>query len=209
MLHIALQLWGGTFYLLNKIFFLFKEREEGKKALVWQARSWKVYLCGLPAWLLIFLSKRNWIAASVELGGAPSMVLGLIRASRNLKKDEGLELEEKEEPAWLIWTARIMVMTGLGISLYDFGGIVTESQILELGLAAGFLIGTYLLARDKPSGYLWFLLMNASSARLMFIQNFPWLALQQVISFGIVAAAYLVEKRKAQARNASTPSPIS
>jgi hypothetical protein len=200
VLHIALQLWGGIFYLLNKIFFSRAERsEEEKQERVWRIRSWSVYLTGLPAWFIIFVLEKNWIVAAVETAGAVAMALGLYIAIHGLKK----------EPRWANHLALVVVVVGITISIYDLGTILTVNQTLELSTTAGFLVGTYLLARQRPTGYLWFLLMNASMGTLMYIQNYPWLALQQIISFGFVADAYFVNKRKAEkAERASTPSPV-
>ena len=150
--------------------------------------SWIVYLIGVPAWLIIFILERNWMIAAVEVGGIPTMILGLIIALRGIKK----------EPRWLDHTAQMAAILGVTYSLYDFGGITTLNQVLELGVIVGFLVGTYLLAKQRPSGYLWFLFMNTSNATLMFIQDYPWLTLQQVISFGFVADAFLVQKRRSQ-----------
>ena len=188
MPHDILQVWGGFFFLLNKIFFSRAERNEGVRKRVWRIRSWTVYIIGLPAWVIIFVSERNWIAASVETGGATAMILGLIIAMRGLGR----------EPRWLNYIALFSVVIGIGYSVYDFSGITTINQVLELCLVAGFLIGTYLLARERPIGYLWFMLMNVSNALLMYIEHFPWLALQQVVSLAFVADAYVMQKRKTQ-----------
>jgi hypothetical protein len=85
-LHQLLQwLWGG-FYLLNKIFLSFSEhaRNQGNEtwARKWRIAAWAVYLAGLPAWIIILVSWRDWIAASVEASGAPAMLLGLVLALR-------------------------------------------------------------------------------------------------------------------------------
>jgi len=189
MFHILLQVWGGLFYLLNKIFFSRAERSDGEKKRLWKISSWVVYLIGLPAWVIIFIFERNWIAAALESGGAPSMALGLFIALRGKGKT----------PKWLDWVALIAIAVGLGYSLHDFGGITTWNQVLELSMVTGFLVGTYRLAKEKPSGYLWFLLMNASNAVLMAVEGYPYLFIQQVISFGFVADAYLVQRKKVRA----------
>ena len=77
MLEILLQIWGGAFYLLNKIFFSRAERDNAiSRRRLWRIRSWVVYLVGLPAWVIVFISEHNWIAAGVESGGAPAMIMG-------------------------------------------------------------------------------------------------------------------------------------
>ncbi|MBI3626890.1 hypothetical protein HY224_02505 [Candidatus Uhrbacteria bacterium] len=64
------------------------------------------------------------------------------------------------------------------------------NQWLEVSLTLGFLLGTYLLAKDKPSGYLWYILMNISCGWLMEIQGYHWLFVQQVLSLGFTVDAY-------------------
>ena len=178
------QLWAGLFYLLNKIFFCIAELKTEKRKY-WRIRSWVVYLVGLPGWIIIFISERNWIAASVEAGGAPTMLLGLVIALRG--KDR--------EPKYLDLTCVLTIIIGIICSFFDFGGISTLNQVLEIGIVSGFLIGTYMLAKENPTGYLWFLLMNASNGILMLIQDYYWLSGQQAISFVIVLYAYILNKR--------------
>jgi len=189
MFESLLQFWGGSFYLLNKIFFSQAERNnDQEKIRFWRINSWIVYLIGLPAWVIIFLSERNWIAASVEGSGALAMIIGLIIAIRGKGK----------EPKWFDYIARLAIVVGITYSLYDFGGITTVTQLLEIGVTIGFLFGTYQLAKQNPTGYLWFLLMNSSNAILMLVQNYPWLFVQQLISLGFVLDAFRVQKVKSR-----------
>ncbi len=188
MFQVLLQAWGGIFYLLNKIFFSRKERARAENKKKWQVWAWLVYIIGLPAWVIIFISERNWIAAALEAGGAPTMVLGLVIAFRGKGK----------EPRWLDYIALVAIVVGLGYSLYDFGGVTAINQVLELGMVTGFLVGTYALAKERPVGYLWFVLMNVSNAILMGIEGYPFLALQQVVSLGFVSDAYLMHRRQAK-----------
>ncbi len=185
MFHIILQIWGGGFYLLNKIFFSQAERSKDDVKQKWLVRSWAVYLIGLPAWLVIFVLERNWIVFAVEAGGATGMVLGLMIAKQGIGN----------EPKWLDYITRVAVVMGIGVSLYDFGGITTINQVLELGTIVGFLFGTYLLAKQKASGYLWFILMNGSMGTLLAVQNYFWLVLQQALSLIFVLDAYRMNKR--------------
>ena len=102
------------------------------------------------------------------------------------------------EPQWLDHLAKLMAGFGLAVSLYDFGGITTFNQVLELGIAAGYLIGTYMLAKEKPHGYLWLMLMNICTGTLMGIQQYPLLMLQQILSLGFVIDAYRVQQQNAK-----------
>jgi len=186
MLDLLLQLWGGSGYLLNKICFSKAERSETElQRRTWRIRSWWVYLLGLPAWTVVFASERNWIAAGVESGGAPSMVMGLVIALRGRgRKTRGLD-----------YVAIVFVLVGLVLSLYEFGGLKTIYQFLELGIAAGFLMGTYMMAKDKIQGYLWLMIGNVSCATLMGLEGFLILMAQQLVSLIFVSDAYIVRKK--------------
>ena len=48
---------------------------------------------GLPAWMIVFVTENNWIAAAVESGGAPAMLVGLIIPRRGPGKGpRGLDI---------------------------------------------------------------------------------------------------------------------
>lgn len=47
-----------------------------------------------------------------------------------------------------------MIVIGVSYSLYPFGGITAFSQVLEIGVTIGFLLGSFLLAKRRPSGWL-------------------------------------------------------
>lgn len=189
MLNFILQLWGGTFYLLNKLFFSKAERAINQQyQQKWMVRAWAAYLIGLPPWVLIFISERNWIAAAVESSGVPAMFIGLSAAWQCAHK--------LHEFVWLDHLAKLMILFGLGLSFYDFGGLATLNQALELGIAAGFLMGTYLLSKSKPRGYFWLILGNVSAALLMMRQRYFLLMIQQIVSLSLVIDAYWVQKRR-------------
>lgn len=195
MFKIILQTWAGLFYLFNKIFFSRAERsKDEKKERRNRIISWAVYLIGLPAWLWLFILERNWILFGVEFSGAPAMALGLYLAIKGI---------ERKPPKWLNIIARLAIISGLGFSIYDFGGITTINQFLELGVSIGFILGTYLLARQRIKGYYWFMLMNTCCAALMFIQDYPVLAIQQIVSLLFVIDAFRAKKRKSKKRESN------
>ncbi|MDY0361763.1 MAG: hypothetical protein RBR08_09935 [Desulforegulaceae bacterium] len=189
MFFILLQVWGGLFYLLNKLFFSMAERSSGikiqQKARVY---AWIVYLAGLPAWVFVFIMEHNWIAAAVESSGVPAMIMGLYYALK--------EGREKSNNKVLDYLSRFMIAFGLGLSLYDFGGLTTINQLVELGVALGFIFGTYFLAKFNSQGYFWFMLGNISAALLMMRQGYYVLMSQQLFSLILVLDAYFVRKRK-------------
>jgi hypothetical protein len=187
-----LQWLGGAFYLLNKIFLSLSEHaynhDDRIRARQWRIVSWLVYLIGLSPWVILFILKHNWIAASVEASGAPAMLLGLVLAWRG---------STNKPPSFLNYLAIICIPLGFIYSLYDFGGLNTLNQWLEIGLVLGFLVGTYQLAKERASGYLWYILMHLCCAYLMWVQDYPWLSVQQVVSLVFIVDAYQVtQKRK-------------
>ena len=187
MIDISLQIWGGLFYLLNKVFFSQAERSKTINVRkIWRIRSWIVYLAGIPAWVVVFISKHNWIAAGVESGGAPAMLVGIMIAWRG----------HGTEPKWLDILAKSSVLAGLVLSMYEFGGIINLNQFIELGIAAGFLMGTYMMAKDNAQGYLWLMLGNVSCASLMGIEGFFILMAQQLVSLAFVTDAFLAHRKK-------------
>lgn len=187
MLVFSLQIWGGLFYLLNKICFSRAERNTNiKNKQTWRIISWIVYLTGLPAWIVIFVTEHNWIAAAIESGGAPAMLIGLLIALRG----------QGREPRWLDYIAKVAVISGLLLSFYEFGGIKTLKQILELGIAAGFLLGTYLMAKDNIQGYFWLMLGNVMCSTLMGIEGYFILMVQQLVSLIFVTDAYSVRRKR-------------
>lgn len=187
----VLQWLGGGFYLLNKVFFSISERARSRGDLAlwrtWRILAWSVYLVGLPPWIILFVGKHDWIAASVEASGTPAMLLGLVLAIHG--KDASV-------PSWLKILANACIVLGFVFSLFDFHGLHTLSQWLETGLVAGFLVGTYELAHERSQGYLWYVLMHVSCAYLMWIQGFPWLVAQQVFSLLFIVDAFLTQRRR-------------
>ena len=143
--------------MFDKVCFSQAERSRKRKnRRIWLIRSWIVYLAGLPAWVIVFISDCNWIAAGVESGGEPAMLGGLIIALR----DHGTA------PNWLDSISKVGVFIGLTLSVYEFGGLTTTNQFLELGIAAGVLFGNYLMAKNNVHGYIWQMIGNFSCASL-------------------------------------------
>lgn len=183
---LALQVWGGGFYLLNKIFFAVAEgQRENRQRKIWIA-GWLVYILGVPAWFIILAGKHDWIAASIQAGVVPSMLFGLHNAfshadSTNKTFDRIASL-----------CTCVCLSIGISYSLYDYGGLTSGSQVLELCIMLGFLVGSYLLAKKNFYGWLFFMLMNGCMATLMLLQNKPLLSAQQLLSLCFVLYGFNV-----------------
>jgi len=189
-----LQWSGGLLYLLNKVFFSRYERAMKRKnqglARKMLITSWIVYLAGLPFWVAIFAQSRNWIAASVEASGAPSMVLGLVGSFHKPINKELQTTTYRNLTRWLDRLALLLVPLGFAYSFYDFGGLRAFNQWLEIGLVLGYLLGTYLRAKKRINGYLWIMLMHIFCIWLMWRQRYFGLLAQQVASLCFIVDAY-------------------
>ncbi|SCY28464.1 hypothetical protein [Desulfoluna spongiiphila] len=182
---MVLQLWGGSFYLINKMCFSLAEgRGESRKRQL-KLWGWGIYILGVPAWVTILILKHNWIAASIEAGGIPSMALGLFSVYRNNGKNHGAL-----DGVATVCTYGFMVL-GAGFSLYDYHGLNSVSQVLEIGVMVGFLMGSYYLAKERHIGWLFFMLMNGSMGTLMLLQEKPILAFQQGVSLCFVMYGFM------------------
>lgn len=191
MLTLFLQITGGLCYFSNKVFFATAERASSDQYKQrWRTAAWIVYLLGVTPWVTIFITERNWIAAAVESGGVPAMLMGLINV---IRKEQNSTLSRL-----LDIIAKVMIVAGLGISLYDFGGITTVNQIIELGIAAGFLFGTYFMAKLSSAGYIWLLVGNTTAALLMMRQEYYILMAQQLLSMIPVSDALRSHYKKAK-----------
>lgn len=189
---LVLQIWGGGFYLLNKILFALAEGKRATLKRKLKIFGWVVYILGVPAWVIILVGKHDWIAASIEAGGVPAMLFGLFNVYQSSDvHNKTFDLIAK------VFTYTFLIF-GSGYSLYDYGGIVSVSQLLELGVMIGFLVGSYLLAKNNKMGWLFFVLMNMSMATLMLIQHKPLLAVQQLVSLCFVIYGFTVALKASQ-----------
>ena len=177
---ILLQIWGGSFYLSNKILLAISEGRPKKSKRMLKLAGWLIYILGVPAWVIILISKQNWIAASIEVGGVPSMLFGLF----NVYKKTEVSSQIFNTIALSVTYASLAL--GVGYSMLEYGGINSVTQLLEIGVMIGFLLGSYFLAKSRSFGWIFFMLMNGSMAILMFIQNKPILSIQQLFSLCFV-----------------------
>jgi hypothetical protein len=149
-----------------------------------------MYLIGLPAWVILLIAKQNWIAAANEGGGAPALILGLVIAWKSLDT----------VPKYIDWGIKIftygIVIIGTIYSLYIFNGITTISQILEIGVTVGFLLGSYFLAKKKPSGWIFMIIMLISMGSLMYIHGKMILIIQQIVSLFFAVNGFLKSMHK-------------
>ncbi|MHB9291577.1 hypothetical protein Holit_00655 [Hollandina sp. SP2] len=185
---VFLQIWGGAGYLLAKLFL--SHAEGLKDDRTWRLMGWSVYLIGLPAWVVLLASKQNWIASAIEVGGAPALISGLVMAWKRLD----------QLPRWIDGCVKgvtyLMIIFGMAYSVYYFKGIMTLSQILEIGVTFGFLLGTYLLAKRNPWGWLLFAEMLICMALLMYRQGTLILCVQQILSLVIAINGFIRGIRK-------------
>ncbi len=101
----------------------------------------------MPAWAIILIGKHDWIAASIEAGGLPAMMFGLYNVCRGDKL-----INRSLDRLTAVFTYAALVF-GVCFSLYDYGGFTTISQVLEMGVMVGFLLGSYYLPRRRlPAG---------------------------------------------------------
>lgn len=171
---------GGLFYLLNKVLLALSEGKVGPLRRKLKITGWITYLIGVPAWAVILVGNHDWIAASIQVGAIPAMLLG-VYSSYN---------DQKKTPKRFIRIVGLCTYSALffGIlcSVRHHGGMLSTSQILELGVMFGFLLGSFLMAKKNPLGWLFFMPMNLCMAALMFLEDQHIMMAQQLVSLGFV-----------------------
>lgn len=192
---LFLQAWGGGFYLLNKVTFALAEGRRPDQKRTLKLLGWSVYLGGVPAWVIILVGKHDWIAAAIEAGGVPAMMFGFFNVYRNVTAPD-----RRLDRAVALLTYACLLL-GVTVSLHDYGGLTSASQLLEIGVMIGFLTGSYLLAKNNACGWLFFLLMNASMAALMLLQDKPLLAIQQIVSLCFGLYGFTMARQSARTRD--------
>jgi hypothetical protein len=180
---LFLQIWGGIGYLLAKILLASAEgMNNGRK---WRIIGWVSYLIGVPAWVILLVNKNNWVVAAIDLGSIPAMILGIVTAWK-----QDTQVNKIFDTAVKFFTL-FMIVLGISYSIYYFHGITTFSQILEISVTFSFLSGSYLLAKNKPAGWLLFALMCICMGILMLLQDKTLLVFQQGISLIVVIVGYI------------------
>jgi hypothetical protein len=180
---MVLQIWGGIGYLVAQIFLAVADSGNDNKKL--RVFGWSSYLVGMPPWIILLISKNDWVVAGTDLGSIPSMILGIVTA---LKKNTN---PPKFFDVFAKTITIIMIALGFIYSIYHFHGIKTFSQVLEIVVTISFLSGTYLLAKKKPEGWLLLSLSCISMVILMLIQVKIFLLVQQAVSFIFAIIAYI------------------
>lgn len=188
---LVLQVWGGLFYLLNKILFAVSEGKTGKARKNLRINAWVIYILGVPAWVTILILHQDWIAASIEAGGVPAMLLGLYNTWHDNKK------QHKIFNRIVTACTYAALVFGFSYSIIHHGGITSITQILEIGVMLGFLLGSYTIAKNNPAGWFFFMLMNLSMATLMFMQDKPILMAQQLVSLLFVIYGFSKQRSMA------------
>ncbi|MGD9419258.1 MAG: hypothetical protein Q7R22_009955 [Verrucomicrobiota bacterium JB025] len=180
---LVLQIWGGSCYLVNKILFAFGGKS-GRRARSYQIAAWSIYIAGVPAWVIILVGHHHWIAASVEAGGLPSMLLGLYHAVK------GDRVRHRAIGILVAFLTYASLVFGAACTFMTSGGVFGVTHILEIGVMLGFLLGSYQMAKGSNWGWYFFMLMNVSMATLMFLQMKPILMVQQLLSLAFVVIGF-------------------
>ena len=185
---LFLQIWGGACYILAKVILGISEGTIENKNL--RVSGWIIYLAGIPAWVILLVSKNNWIVAAVDISSIPSMIFGILIAKKpNMRYFHLFDIFVK------YFTITVIVL-GASYSIYSFRGITSISQILEILVTIGFLLGAYLLAKKNYLGWLLFALMIISMGALMFIDDRILLVLQQAISLIVVIYGFVKGRKR-------------
>ncbi len=179
-----LQIWGGLFYLSNKVFFSIAETKAGELKRKLKLIGWVVYILGVPAWIIILMGGKNWIGASIEVGGVPAMLLGLYNTYYREQRQSRLLNQ------FASYCTYFALIVGISYSVIEFGGLVKLSQLFEIGTTIGFLLGSYYLAKNDRKGWLFFMLMNLCMAMLMMLDGKYLLVCQQLLSLCFVIYGY-------------------
>ena len=195
---VILQIWGGGFYLINKMLFALSENKQDIVKKKFKTLGWIIYILGVPAWVIILVGHQNWIAASIEAGAVPAMLLGLYNTYHDHKKPH------KRFNQFVSFSIYGSIVFGLIHSFNLYGGLTSLTQILEIGVMLGFLLGSYYMAKNNANGWLFFMLMNLSMASLMFIQAYPILMAQQLLSFFFVLYGFQQSRQRPQVCNVTS-----
>lgn len=187
---LLLQIWGGGCYLSNKALFAIAESRQADLRKRLRILGWLVYIIGVPAWVIILVGHDNWIAASIEAGGIPAMLLGLYNTMHDHQRQHRWF---NHFVSFCTWGSLVF---GVAFSVWDNGGLGSLSQMLEMGVMVGFLMGSYLLARGNPVGWLMFMLMNLSMSTLMGLQDKHILMIQQLVSLCFVIYGFRTAMRQ-------------
>ncbi|SEA56293.1 hypothetical protein SAMN05660420_02470 [Desulfuromusa kysingii] len=198
---LILQVWGGLFYLLSKVFFALAEGKKYNKKRRLRIIGWSVYMMGVPAWTVLYIGSHSWIAASIEVGSLPTMYLGLYASIK------GPDATSKTFSRVITYSTYLFLVFGISCSLYDFGGLHSFSQFLELTILFTFFVGSSLLAKDNLNGWVCFILMNGSIALLMMIQGKRLLVFQQILSLCFVVYGFIVAEKMSKP-DASKPKKV-
>ncbi len=162
---LMIQTWGAIFYLLNKLLFALAEKKTAQTRKKFKISGWLALIIGVPAWIYILASENNWIATAIEAGGVPAMLLGLYNTYHDNQK------HNKTLDKIVLIITYFFVILGVGYSMYLYHGITKFTQVLEMGMVVGFLLGSYFMAKNNIKGWLFFMLTNASTLILMYLQD--------------------------------------
>jgi peptidoglycan/LPS O-acetylase OafA/YrhL len=189
-MEMFLQCWGGAGYFFSKVFIVRAEFLENHRNC--RLIGLILYLLGMPAWIILFISRQNWMAAATEAAGIPALIFGIVmtwKQSYNPNKN-------------IDWIIRIftclMILSGVAYSIYIFNGISKLSQVLEIIIIVTVLSSNYLLAKKNPYTWLTFSAALIATSILMYIQDKPILCIQQLVSLIPVIIGFIKCMKKAR-----------
>ncbi len=199
---LVLEILGSLMFLFHKTILFLCERKEHQLAkngtqhfhAGWRFIAWQGFLIGLPAWLIIFVMKENWIALSVEGLGLLSVFLCMYGLWHHGKYEQSHQVATWDRR--LFWASVVSAIIGLSISLWHIGVFTRFTQAVEVSLVGAYLAGTILLSRKNALGYLCYAVMNGSNLVLMGLQDRYIMAGQQGISAAIMIATFFFALRK-------------
>lgn len=184
----VLQIWGVLIALLGKLLLSLAEGRGTDMESKLRFSGWLSYLISQPAWIIIYLSNRNYIATGIEIGIIPSMIIGLVTAN----KDSNM-------PGILSSIYKIFLYSvpflGVLYSFYDFGGFHSLTQWLEAGVLVSYFVGIHFLANKNPKGWLWFMINNSCLIALMAIQGIYIIMAHQIFSFFLNILGFLRSRK--------------
>ncbi len=165
----VLQVFGGGFYLLSKVFLSL-----AGESLLLRRIGWSVYIAGVPFWMMLLWIKSDYIVLGLEFGGGLILVYALIKTfQKEVKGTTKLDIAANGLCVILFFVALYYTLGTKGFGFHPF---------LEVVIAFSFAISIMMLAKKDDRGWYVMLLLHVATGTLMYRQDVWLLAIQQAIS---------------------------